>query len=549
MNPIPTPPTKVLIATVIKDEIWGPLQTLLEEQGILVDRLPKGLAELDGLGSEDLCKRLAGFQVIIIRSDKVNRRIIDAAADTGLFIRAGVGTDTIDTTYATKMNKLVENTPGRNANAVAELVFAHLFNIYRHVHHADRTTRDGFFLKSKYVGREIMGKRLAILGLGSIGILVAQKAKGLGMEVGAYDPYQRDEVFQTQEVKRLSLEECFTYDVVTLHMNLTDETRGIVTEELLCRMPLGGALINAARAEVVDREGLCCALEKRKDLRCAFDVFHEGDLPKEQEAVPLVKEIIRRFPQQVASVTPHLGASTLEANEHALAGAGEQALRYLKEGAILNAVNYVHISKEGQGFMDLAKSAGSFAAGLMDGGIPDALEITFAGTIKERDYLPISGSVITGMLQAWHETITPVNAKMFAEERGVKISIAHDPHLGSYANQIGIMFRKQEASCYIEASLFGNTGHLTQMLGIPLLYNPCGNHLVIKHSNVPGVIALVADYLAANRINVESLVNTGVNGTALSLYNLSRKLSEEEVKHIHQSLQNKGVHLCRSFGV
>ena len=286
---------KVLIATKL-DPVAA---ELLAEAGLEVDIIP-------GLSDEALAEKIAGYEGLIVRSEKVTQKVFDAADCLKAVVRAGTGVNTIDVDYATGKNVQVMNTPGANSNSVAELALAFMLSAFRRLPYADGSVKAGRWEKGSLMGNELGEKVLGIVGLGNIGSLVAAKAKGFGMKMIGFDPVVSEGHAAEIGVDLKSLDEIFSEaDVISLHIPLNDKTRGIIGADLLAKLKKGALLVNTARAETVDREALLAFLKEREDVRLATDVFYEGDKGGEKDLAEIGDRLVG---------TPHLGASTVEAN-------------------------------------------------------------------------------------------------------------------------------------------------------------------------------------------------------------------------------------------
>ncbi|HLA40070.1 MAG TPA: hydroxyacid dehydrogenase, partial [Candidatus Glassbacteria bacterium] len=287
--------SKVLIATKL-DQV---AHQVLEDAGIKVEVSP-------GLDENALADKIAGFEGLIVRSEKVTAKVFEAADQLRAVVRAGTGVNTIDVACATRRNVQVMNTPGANSNSVAELALAFMLAACRRLAYADASVKAGKWEKSGLMGAELVGKVLGLVGLGNIGSLVAAKARGFGMELIGFDPVISQTRAAEIGITLKSLEEIFTEaDFISFHVPLNDKTRGMIGGELLGRLKKGAMLVNTARAEVIDEKELIAFLGQRTDVLLGTDVFYEGDVEGNKSLAVLGDRLI---------ATPHLGASTREAN-------------------------------------------------------------------------------------------------------------------------------------------------------------------------------------------------------------------------------------------
>ena len=528
---------KVLVATVVNDRAYGAIKDILD--GYKVEKI-NGLKEFDSLERDDLNKKLKGYSAMIVRSDKVNKRILDAAADLKLVVRAGAGVNTIDIDYATDKNVFIENTPGKNSPDVAELVIMHVLNSYRHGHIADSSTRKGEFRKKELIGRRFSGRKIGLVGFGEVSKQVATKLKGWNIEITAYDPFVSDEIYERYGVKRAAtLKECFDSDVVSIHVPLIEGeggTRGVVNYDIISKMPKNGVLVNTARAEVVDESGLIKALKERDDLRYIMDVFHEGDGEGE-------KRILKEVGDSVASVSPHLGASTPEANVDACSSAAEHIKAFLETGEIINGINYIKVSELGQKYMELGRQVGMFASGMCDG--LSEVKVTYKGEIPEGDQKAINGSILSGIFGRSDENVSPMNSLSIAKKKGIKIVTRREGSSRGYNNEIKVRIKdscKEEKKFYASATLFADDKiRLVEIDDVKMEYDPLGYHLLLKHRNVPGVIGIIGKTLGEGNINIEGLKNESMNGEALTIARVEDPVGKEVIEKLKKSFSEYGV--------
>src|SRR3954467_3978386 len=396
---------KVLIA----DELSPRAVEILTARGIEAD-------VATGLGAAELQGRLPGYEGLAVRSaTKVTAELLDAAGDLKVIGRAGIGVDNIDVAAATERGIVVMNTPYGNSITAAEHTIAMMFALARQIPMADRSTQAGKWEKSRFMGVELSGKILGVIGCGNIGAIVADRAQGLKMRVVAYDPFLSPERAVELGVERVSLDELFgRADFITLHTPLTDATRNIIDEAALAKTKRGVRIINCARGGLVAEEDLAAALDSGQVAGAAIDVFVEE--PARQN--PL-------FGRDTLVATPHLGAATTEAQENVALQIAEQMSDFLLTGAISNALNMPSLTAEEAArlkpYMILAEQLGSFAGQLTETGIR-AVEIEYEGAVADLNVRPLTATALTGLLAPQLATVNPVNAPVICRQRDIRVS-------------------------------------------------------------------------------------------------------------------------------
>ncbi len=394
---------RVLIATKL-DTV---AREILEAAGIEVEVRP-------GIGEQELAGAIKGFHGLLVRSEKVTAGVLDAADELQAVVRAGTGVNTIDVKHATTRNVQVMNTPGANSNSVAELVFAMMLAGSRRLLYADGSVKQGRWEKSGLMGRELHGKVLGIVGVGNIGSLVAQKARGFEMEVIGFDPVIAADKAREMGIALAPLEELFSRaDFITLHVPLNDRTRGMIGAELLGRLKAGAMLVNTARAEVIDQPALLELLEQRPDVLVGADVFLEGDKEGQKE--------LARIGDRLVS-TPHLGANTLEANRRAAVAAAEGLRDFLVRRMVRFPVNNLEIPPDlNPRFLELTRLIGEIAYYNVGGDQPHEVRITCYGRLNRHIDL-LTGYLLKGLMDIYQmEVLSPSEAAKHAAEKGINV--------------------------------------------------------------------------------------------------------------------------------
>ncbi len=412
---------KVLIADALSPRAVA----VFAERGIATDFRT-------GLSPAELKSCIGEYDGLAVRSaTKVTKELIEAAAGLKIIGRAGIGVDNIDVPAATQRGIVVMNTPYGNSITTAEHTIALLFALAREIPAADRSTQAGKWEKSRFMGVELSGKILGIVGCGNIGSIVADRAQGLRMKVIAYDPFLSNERAIDLGVERVSLDELYARaDFITLHTPLTEATRNLIDAAAFAKMKRGVRLINCARGGLVAEADLAAALDSGQVAGAAVDAF--VDEPATEN--PL-------FGRDNFVATPHLGAATSEAQENVAVQIAEQMSDYLLTGAITNAVNMPSLTAEEAArlkpYMKLAEQLGSFAGQLTETGIT-AVEIDYEGAIAGLNVKPLTAIALTGLLAPQLTAINMVNAPVICRERDIRVSETLRSEPGDYQTLIRV---------------------------------------------------------------------------------------------------------------
>jgi len=469
-----------------------------------------------GWDRKDLLEALSRAEGLIVRSaTTVTAEMIDAAPNLMVIGRAGVGVDNIDLAAATERGVPVLNAPAGNTVSAAELAFALIMTSARKIAAADRSVRAGEWNRSQFGGTELRGKTLGLVGAGRIGAEVAIRAQAFGMDVLAYDPYLTEERAEELGVVHSDLDTIFTRaDFITLHVPLTASTRGMIGPDEFARIKPGAHLINAARGGVVDEAALAKALESGVLAGAALDVY--ADEPLEEDS-PL-----RTAPNLV--LTPHLGASTKEAQELValeIAGAVKAALM---EGDLSRAVNAPAIGGEelrrARPLLALGERVGLMACVLSKGGVR-SVEITVSGPNAEDAIKPVSASILTGVLRniVGSDAVNFVNALHRAETRNIRVKTSTEAESKDFAHSLEVILETEGGRVCVEGALLGE-GHprIVRIDDYVLDLQPQGNVVVLKNRDVPGVIGRVGTLLGDYGLNIAGYnqARQGAGGEALA---------------------------------
>ncbi len=449
-----------------------------------------------GLNESELASRLADVDGLIVRSEtKVTAAILEAARCLQVVGRAGVGVDNIDLGAATARGVYVVNAPLGNIVAAAEHTLALALALVRRVAEADRSVRAGEWTRAKFVGRELRGKTLGLVGIGRVGSEVARRAAAFGMTVVAHDPFATEASARASGARLIELDELLrAADVVSLHVPLTEKTRGLIDAASLAKMKSDAVLVNAARGEIVDLDALAAALEAGRIAGAALDVFAQEPLPPEAA--------IRRAPRTV--LTPHIAGSTAEAQTNVAVDVVEQVLDVLEGRPARYAVNAPRPPAEeagGMAWLRCAERLGSLAAQLLDER-PAQLALSYAGAVLELDPEPLRAAAVKGLLETFSEQrVNLVNALELARVRGLAIAERREAEPGRYAALLSVAVGSTE----VAGTLVQGEPRIVFIDGFWVDVPVEGNLLLTKHQDKPGLVGRVGTLLGEHDVNISSM--------------------------------------------
>jgi D-3-phosphoglycerate dehydrogenase / 2-oxoglutarate reductase len=477
-----------------------------------------------GLSEDELVAIVAPFHALVVRSaTKVTRRVIEAASSLRVVGRAGVGVDNVDAEAATERGVVVMNTPLGNTTTTAELAIALLLSLARHVARADRAVRKGSWAKKGLLGTEITGKTLGVVGLGRIGRVVADRALGLSMQVVAHDPYLgAGSASPIAGVELVDLDSLLARsDFVTLHVPFSDATRNLISAERIARMKRGARLVNAARGGLVDEAALLAALESGHLAGAALDVLLE-EPPSKDHPLLAREDVI---------VTPHLGASSHEAQLAVASDVASQICAFFLEGVADNAVNAPASSaqtlREIAPYILLAEKIGGFLAQIVPAPI-DKLELELSGEIARTDHRHVSLALLASVLRHGMDAgVNFVNAPVLARERGLKLyeSLAEESRF--FHSEVAVCATGRNGESHsVAGTVFGRAPRLVRVDEMHLDLDPKGPLLITRHEDRPGVVGLLGTVLGAHGVNIrrielgppETVAADGIATGFLSLY-------------------------------
>ncbi len=481
---------------------------------------------ITGLKPEELKAKIKDYAGLAVRSaTKVTAEILEAAENLKVIGRAGTGVDNIDLKAATAKGIVVMNTPGGNTITTAEHAVSMMVALSRNIPQATASMKKGLWEKKKFQGTELTGKTLGILGVGTIGSVVASRAQGLKMDVISYDPFISAEAAEKLGITLVTLDELYAKsDFISIHVPLTNETKLLVNAESFSKMKDGVKLINCARGGIVDEEALVEAIKSGKISGAAFDVFAK-EPPDPDNPLLALDEVI---------VTPHLGASTTEAQENVAIAVANQMADYLTNGTIKNAVNVPSVPAELltvlNPYIKLAEKLGGFQGQLLTGGIEE-VSVEYSGEVADYDVAPVTISCLKGLLgHVMDQTVNFVNAPSVAKERGIKVIEIKSSRSIDYASSVTVKVKTKEEENLIEGAIFGKSEpRIVRIDKFILDVVPEGFLLFLHNEDKPCVIGNVGTLLGEGGVNIARLHlgRESAGEEAVSVWNIDTPLSNE----------------------
>jgi D-3-phosphoglycerate dehydrogenase len=487
-----------------------------------------------GLKGADLLEAVRDCDGLVVRSEtKVTLALMEAATRLRVIGRAGVGVDNIDVQAATSRGVVVMNAPDGNTITTAEHTIALLVSLARCVPQANGSLREGRWERKRFIGVELQGKTLGIVGLGRIGRTVAARARAFGMNIIAYDPFVAPEQARDLELEIASLDDVFARaDFITVHTPLTAETRGIINAQAFQKMKRGVRIINCARGGLVDESALFAAIKEGIVAGAALDVFEQEPPPPDHPLLAL-DEVI---------ATPHLGASTTEAQEGVAVTVAEQMRDYLLTGALRGAVNVPALGAEVlnalQPYITLAESLGRFQAQLIDEAVRE-VRLEYAGEVVELDAAPVTRAFLAGLLRDVSARVNVVNAFLIADERGITVTAAYKRAGSDFAPAIRTRVVTTSGEQEVAGTLFGGIGRggdgrITEINGFRIEAIPHGHMLVTRNHDVPGVIGHIGTILGEHSVNISRfhLGRRERGGEAMAVIETDAPLRDETLNEL-----------------
>jgi D-3-phosphoglycerate dehydrogenase len=498
----------------------------LEKTGVEILRAAAGVSvdEQPSIGEEEIGKIIHNYDGLIVRSKtKVTAALMSRGTRLRVVGRAGTGVDNIDVGAATRRGIVVMNAAAGNTVTTAEHTLAMLMSLARQIPQAAASTKAGRWEKNRFLGIELMGKTLGIIGLGRIGSAVAERARSFGMDIVAYDPYFTREAAREIGIDMVPLDELLSRsDFITLHTPLTDDTRRIIDRAAIEKMKPGVRIINCARGGLVDEQALAEAIVSGKVAGAALDVFEKEPVQPDNPLLGLEQVI----------ATPHLGASTQEAQLGVATMIAEQVLDYLRDGTVRGAVNMPAVSAELLAaigpYITLGEKIGLFQ-GQVFGHDLRQVSIEYSGDVADHDVKPITQAVLAGLLGPVIERVNMVNAAIVAEERGIKVTQSLSRRARDFASMVSVRAVTAERESEVAGALFGRRdARIVRINGFNLEAIPKGHMLYLFNRDVPGVLGQIATYIGEQGINIGRLYlgRKKIGESALALIQVDQPLSE-----------------------
>ena len=496
---------------------------------------------ITGETPEQLIARIGDYDGLAIRSStKVTKEILAAAKNLKVIGRAGIGVDNVDIPAASAQGVVVMNTPFGNSITTAEHAIALMFALARQLPEADASTQAGKWEKNRFMGVEVTGKTLGLIGAGNIGSIVASRALGLKMKVVAFDPFLTPERAVEMGVEKADLDTLLDKaDFITLHTPLTDQTRNILSRENLLKTKKGVRIINCARGGLVDEQALKEMLDSGHVAGAALDVFVEE--PAKQSPLFGTPNFI---------CTPHLGASTTEAQVNVALQVAEQMADYLVNGGVTNALNVPSLSAEEapklKPYMKLAEQLGSLVGQLTHDSVP-RISIHIEGAAAELNMKPIVAAVLAGFMRVQSDTVNMVNAPYLAKERGLEVREVKTEREGDYHTLVRVSVKTEAGERSVAGTLFNNVEpRLVELFGIKVEAELAGHMMYIVNADAPGFIGRIGTLLGENEINIGTF-NLGrreAGGEAVLLLSVDSAVPETVLK---QACELPGVRMVKAL--
>lgn len=522
---------------LISDALSPAAVQIFKDRGIEVDFQPNL-----GKDKDKLAEIIGGFDGLAIRSaTKVSSKILEKAKNLKVIGRAGIGVDNVDIPAATARGIIVMNTPFGNSITTAEHAITLMLALARQIPQADASTQAGKWEKNRFMGVEITGKTLGIIGCGNIGAIVADRAIGLRMKVIAYDPFLSPERAVDLGVEKVELEELFKRaDFITLHTPLTDKTRNIVDAHAIAQMKPSVRIVNCARGGLVDEAALRAALDANKVAGAAFDVF---------VTEPATENPLFGHPNVVS--TPHLGAATSEAQENVALQVAEQMSDYLLRGAISNAVNFPSITAEEapklKPFIALAEKLGSFAGQLTETGI-SKVQISYEGSVAQMNTKALTSAALAGLLRPMLGDVNVVSAPVVAKERGIVVEETTREMAGDYESLITVTVVTEQQTRAVSGTVFADgRPRIVNIKGIRMDAEFGPSMIYITNLDKPGFIGRFSSTLGEAGINIATfhVGRVAPGGSAVALIEIDGELPDDvlaKVRALPQVQSAKPLH-------
>ncbi|MFV0445066.1 MAG: phosphoglycerate dehydrogenase [Planctomycetaceae bacterium] len=496
----------------------------------------------------DLRAELANADGIIVRSKtKLGPDALDGQKRLKVIVRAGVGVDTIDLPSATKNGMVVMNTPAGNTTSTAEHTVAMLMALSRNLGPAYQSMREGKWDKKSFTGAQLAGKTIGVIGLGRIGRTVAHHCLAMGMKVLGYDPFLSEEAAQKEGIQLFrNVDDLITtVDYITVHTPLTDETRGLINAARIAKMPKGVRIVNCARGGIINEADLQAAIESGHVAGAALDVFEKEPLPENHPLRSLKNTIL----------TPHLGASTEEAQEQVAVEAAEIVSAFLVRGEIRHAVNMAPVSaQEMQGlrpYLDLGYRLGLLLAQLTQGQPHKAVKLQFRGDAANRPTKLIANAFTCGLLStAMADSVNILNADMLAKDRGIEISSTSSTEMGAFSTLVSATVETDKGTVNAAGTTFGNEFlRLVRLGNFHLDAYLDGVTLIYRHHDRPGLIGAIGTAFGKHKVNISHMAlgreKAEQGGPAIAVFNLDNEPTAAALQEVSSHKDVTGVQVVK----
>jgi D-3-phosphoglycerate dehydrogenase len=516
-------PPRVLVS----DELSETAVQIFRDRGVEVDYLPKL-----GKDKDALLAAIGQYDGLAIRSaTKVTEKLLEGATNLKVVGRAGIGVDNVDIPAASKKGVIVMNTPFGNSITTAEHAIAMMFAVARQIPEANASTHAGKWEKSRFMGVELFNKTLGVIGAGNIGGIVCNRALGLHMKVVAYDPFLSEERAKTLGVTKVELDELLhRADFITLHVPLTDKTRNILSAEALAKAKRGVRIINCARGGLIDEAALLDALNSGQVAGAALDVF---------EVEPATNSPLFHHANVVC--TPHLGASTTEAQENVALQVAEQMADYLLTGAVSNALNMPSVTAEEAAVMGpwvkLASHLGAFVGQMTDEPIK-AINVLYDGAVADMNLAALNCATIAGIMKATNPDVNMVSAPIVAKERGIQISTTRQEKSGVFDAYVKLTVVTDKRERSVAGTCFSDgKPRFIQIKGINIDAEIGRHMLYTTNDDVPGIIGLLGMTMGKNNVNIANftLGRSGVGQDAIAILYLDQAIDPKVVETLEST--------------
>ncbi len=497
-----------------------------------------------GLKPDELKKIISKYHALVVRSGtKVTKEIIDEAKNLKVIGRAGVGLDNVDLASATAKGIMVMNAPGGNTISTAEHTFSMVLALMRNIPQAHASMQKGEWKRSAFMGKEVYGKTLGVIGLGRIGTEVAKRALSFGMKIIAFDPFLSKDKVDQLEIESVTLDDLFSRaDIITVHVPLTDDTRHMISEKQFSMVKKGVRIVNCARGGIVDETALVSAIEKEIVAGAAFDVFESEPFDSSNVLLKSDKIIF----------TPHLGASTKEAQVNVSIEIAECVRDALLDKGIKNAANFPSLEPEAMKILmpwvNLGERLGLFLGQLIDSSIKEII-LSYSGFFTPNDIAPISMSLVNGLLKPiLQDTVNFVNAISIAKGRGIKITEQRLSEESDFANLVSLEVKTAQGIRSIAGTLFADKEpRIVKLDNMYLEAVPKGFMLLTSNVDKPGIIGSLGTLLGKRGVNIACMAfgRTTPGGQAVSIINIDSRVSEEILAEIRSVKDINSVKLLK----